>query len=165
MFKLRPDIVVETDKNNQNYECIIIDTKWKAIDKDKQDRNYLMDIKDMYQLYAYGQKYRQGQSQEIGFDVIPKLVLLYPYSEKFTERLSDFVYEEIKEKYGLRLMVVPFDLTGTTSYEEQIQNILNPERHLAVNNYIPYEEDIKNDYLPQAAEPEAPYGKQMEFDL
>ena len=58
MFQLRPDIFVETDKNSQRYECIIIDTKWKAIDSNRPDRNYLIDMKDMYQLYAYGQKYR-----------------------------------------------------------------------------------------------------------
>ena len=125
IFHLRPDIVVETNKNSLNYECVIIDTKWKAIDKDKQDHNYLIDIKDMYQLYAYGQKYRKGQSQETGFDVVPKLVLLYPYSEKFTESLSEFVYEEIKEKIGLKLMVVPFNLSEPKTYETQIHDIIH----------------------------------------
>ncbi len=125
MFQLRPDILVETDKNNLNYECIIIDTKWKAIDASKPDRHYLIDIKDMYQLYAYGQKYRLGQTEGIGLDVIPKLVLVYPYSEKFTEYLPEFVYEEIKEKIGLKLMVVPFNLTDPSSYESQIHNIIH----------------------------------------
>lgn len=124
MFRLKPDIVIESDKDCYHYDCIIIDTKWKAIDSQSPKRNYLIDIKDMYQLYAYGQKYMQGESIKVGHEVLPKLVLLYPYSEKFTEKLPEFVYEDILEKYGLRLMVVPFDLTDSKTYECQIHNII-----------------------------------------
>lgn len=125
MFQLRPDILVETDKSNPNYECIIIDTKWKAIDANKPDRNYLIDMKDMYQLYAYGQKYRQGESLVVGTEVVPKLVLVYPCSEKFMVKLPEFLYEDIKDKIGLRLFVVPFDLTDKTTYESQVHEIIN----------------------------------------
>ena len=125
MFRLRPDIVVESDKDSSRYECIIIDTKWKAIDSQSPNRNYLIDMKDIYQLYAYGQKYMQGESPRVGHEVIPKLVLVYPYSEKFTEKLPEFVYEDVLEKYGLKLMVVPFDLTDPKSYERQIHNIID----------------------------------------
>lgn len=124
MFKLRPDIVVEKDANNADYECIIIDTKWKALDSSRPDKSYLIDIKDMYQLYAYGQKYRQGHIKEGGLDVYPKLVLIYPYSEKFTSNLPDFVYDEIKETLGLRLMVVPFNLSEPKTYKDQVINII-----------------------------------------
>lgn len=125
MFRLRPDIVVESDNDSSHYDCIIIDTKWKAIDSQSPNRNYLIDMKDMYQLYAYGQKYMQGETLRVGHEVIPKLVLLYPYSEKFTEKLPEFVYEDVLEKYGLKLMVVPFDLTDPKSYERQIHNIID----------------------------------------
>lgn len=125
MFRLRPDIVVETNKDSSRYECIIIDTKWKAIDSQSPNRNYLIDMKDMYQLYAYGQKYMQGETLRVGHEVVPKLVLLYPYSEKFTEKLPEFVYEDVLEKYGLKLMVVPFDLTDSKTYEKQIHNIFD----------------------------------------
>lgn len=125
MFRLRPDIVVETDKDSSHYECIIIDTKWKAIDSQSPNRNYLIDMKDMYQLYAYGQKYMQGETPRAGHEVIPKLALIYPYSEKFTEKLPEFVYEDVLEKYGLKLMVVPFDLTDPKTYERQIHNIID----------------------------------------
>lgn len=159
MFQLRPDIIVEKDKNNFNYECIIIDTKWKAIDSSKPDKHYLIDMKDMYQLYAYGQKYRQGQTKEIGLDVIPKLVLVYPYSEKFTDYLPEFVYDDIKENIGLKLMVVPFDLTDPSSYEKQIHNIIHcldvkPE----VQPIYRYEYDCENDIIPLVAEPVPHYG-------
>lgn len=125
MFKLIPDIVIESDKTNLHYECVIIDTKWKAIDSTRPDKQYLLSMKDLYQLYAYGQKYKLGQSIEMGEEVIPKLVLLYPYSEKFTEKLPEFIYEEIKEQIGLKLMVVPFDLSKPETYKNQIHNIMN----------------------------------------
>ena len=163
MFRLRPDIFVETDPENPNYECIIIDTKWKAIDETRPDKNYLIDMKDMYQLYAYGQKYRQSQTKEIGLDVIPKLVLVYPYSEKFTEYLPEFVYEDIKEKIGLKLMVVPFDLADPSTYERQIHDIIHcldvkPE----IQPIYRYEYDWEESTIPLvAAEPTPLYQQTM----
>lgn len=125
MFRLRPDILVETDSNNPNYECIIIDTKWKAIDSTKPDKNYLLDIKDMYQLYAYGHKYKLGETKDKGNDITPKLVLLYPYSEKFTEKLPVFTYDEMAGDMGLKLMAIPFNLADTTSYQKQVEDIIS----------------------------------------
>ena len=158
MFRLRPDIVVETNSEASDYDCIIIDTKWKAIDTTKPDSNYLIDMKDMYQLYAYGQKYKQGQSKEMGYEIIPKLVLLYPYSEKFNTELPEFVYEEIKENFGLRLMVVPFDLTSVTSYETQVHKIikcLDVEPNVQPCYNIKYY--LEDSILPMASESLAPY--------
>jgi hypothetical protein len=157
MFRLIPDIVVETDENSINYECIIIDTKWKAIDSTRPDKQYLLSIKDLYQLYAYGQKYKLGQSEEIGENVIPKLVLLYPYSEKFTEQLPEFVYEEIKEQIGLKLMVVPFNLSEPATYEEQIHSIM--DSLVVKENVQPvyrFKYDVENATIPLVAENEMP---------
>lgn len=159
IFQLRPDIVIENDKTNLNYDCVIIDTKWKAIDASRNDRQYLIDMKDMYQLYAYGQKYRLGQTKETGLDVIPKLVLVYPYSEKFSKCLPEFVYDDIKENIGLKLMVVPFDLTDPPSYEKQIYDIIHcldvkPE----VQPIYRYTYDCYNDILPLVADPIPHYG-------
>ncbi len=125
MFRLRPDIVVESKDDETQCNCIIIDTKWKALDANKPDKHYLIDMKDMYQLYAYGQKYRLGQTKEMGMDVVPKLVLLYPYSSTFIQKLPAFIYEDIRERYGLKLMVVPFDLTASISYREQVYSIID----------------------------------------
>ena len=125
MFRLRPDILVESDENAPNYECVIIDTKWKAIDSTRPDKNYLLDMKDMYQLYAYGQKYRLGESKDKGKDVLPKLVLLYPYSEHFTNSLPVFTYDDLVGDCGLKLMAIPFNLADTASYEQQVKDILS----------------------------------------
>lgn len=133
-FRLRPDIVVESkdSKNFADYDTIIIDTKWKNLDSSAPDKNYLIDIKDMYQLYAYGQKYHLGDSYFL--DIIPKLVLIYPYTEKFQIELKPFVYEEVKAKYGLKLIVYPFNLADEENdgYKRQVGEIMrlaaNPEK-------------------------------------
>jgi len=125
IFRLKPDMFIESNDEDSPYNSIIIDTKWKAIDSTRPDKNYMIDMKDMYQLYAYGLKYRLGQSKEKGQEVIPKLVLLYPYSEKFTESLPEFIYEDFTEQQGIKLKVIPFDLSDPNSYESQVRDILN----------------------------------------
>ena len=125
-FQIRPDIFVESaDKSDfTSYENIILDTKWKIIDENKPDKNYFMSISDMYQLYAYGQKYSLGEGYF--YDVHPRLVLIYPATESFTKELPAFFYEEIKREFGLRLTVVPFNLSKLKQNEidEQIKTIL-----------------------------------------
>lgn len=132
-FRLRPDIVIES-KNMSNfadYEIIILDTKWKNLDSSAPDKNYLIDIKDMYQLYAYGQKYHLGDSYFL--DIIPKLVLIYPYTEKFQTELKPFVYEEIKAKYGLKLVVYPFNLADEGKHGEGYKRQIGEIMKLAAN--------------------------------
>lgn len=140
-FQLRPDIFAESmDKVNiGNYENIIFDTKWKILDQNKPDKNYFMNISDMYQLYAYGQKYKYGEGYF--YDVLPKLVLIYPATDTFTESLKPFFYEEIKKEFGLRLIVYPFNLTkySRTEIDNQIEEIIkltNP------NDFESYDEDL-----------------------
>lgn len=153
-FRLRPDIVVESENTNDfsEYETIIIDTKWKNLDSSMPDKNYLIDIKDMYQLYAYGQKYHLGDSYLL--DVVPKLVLIYPYTDKFYKQLDPFIYEEIKEKYGLKLVVFPFrledDKKNGFGYKDQIDEIMkivaNPEgAHASEIKIFKNENDILTD--------------------
>ena len=124
IFQLRPDIFVESDENAINYGCVIIDTKWKALDSSRLDKQYFIDMKDIYQLYAYGQKYRNGYNKELNEDIVPQLVLLYPSTEKFSDKLDEFLYDDILHNVGLSLMVVPFDLSDPDSYENQVKSII-----------------------------------------
>lgn len=64
-FAMRPDIVVEHKQEN---EVIVLDTKWKLLDPGIT--NYGISQGDMYQMYAYGKKYKSE-----------KVVLLYPFNE------------------------------------------------------------------------------------
>ena len=95
-FKLRPDIVVYNDKTIVS----VMDTKWKLLNqnlntgKDK----YNLAQSDMYQLFAYGEKYMNGEGE---------LYLIYPKHEKFETPLEHFSF-----KPGLQLNVVPYDLVN-----------------------------------------------------
>lgn len=76
-FRIRPDIVIKA------YEHLIVaDTKWKVLDQNSANKNYLITQADMYQLYAYGKKYNSAN-----------LVLIYPECETFTGELH-FRYED-----------------------------------------------------------------------
>ncbi len=86
-FALRPDIVINED------EQLIADTKWKMI-KDEKDISQA----DMYQLYAYGTKYKECS----------KLYLIYPYNNKYLDLRYLYQAEETDK---LALNVLFFDLT------------------------------------------------------
>lgn len=117
-FQLRPDLVLSS---KHDVETIILDTKWKIIDENKSSSrdNYNIDIADMYQLYAYGKKYSEGSHLE------PRLFLIYPLTDSFTKSLHPFVYEEKNGAFHLRLYAMPFDLSKPSSYESQINDIIN----------------------------------------
>ncbi len=127
LFRLRPDIYLEPEVKIE--ESIILDTKWKNIDGGRVDKNYLIDIKDMYQLYGYGRKYSIHKPSGPG-DGLPKLVLIYPYTDRFSTKLDPFVYEQVKAKMGLKLLVVPFNLVDSSTYEQQIHDIVDSARLL-----------------------------------
>jgi 5-methylcytosine-specific restriction enzyme subunit McrC len=98
-FRLKPDIVIKKEHN------LVLDTKWKILDQDKPSSNYYISQADMYQLYAYGKKYKDNEDGE------PYLVLLYPKHESFDRPLSVFNYDE-----NLRLKAVPVDLNTSMEY-------------------------------------------------
>lgn len=91
MFRLKPDFIL--NKNGQN--CVI-DAKWKTLDSTNHSEKYGISQADMYQLYAYGQKYLNGTGE---------IFLIYPKSDKFRQHLPAFHFNE-----NLVLHVVPVDL-------------------------------------------------------
>lgn len=93
-FELRPDFLIT--KASQN--MLVLDAKWKLLDSARNDSESKYDLSqgDFYQLYAYGQKYLDGNGN---------LILLYPKTSNFFERLPPFDFGD-----GLHLHVLPFDL-------------------------------------------------------
>ncbi len=91
-FQLRPDIVIE----NEN---IIMDTKWKIIDENDEIGNYGISQADMYQLYAYAQKYNSK-----------KLYLIYPQTDRFLSPSIAPFYYETKENERIELISISYDL-------------------------------------------------------
>jgi 5-methylcytosine-specific restriction enzyme subunit McrC len=92
-FRLEPDMVLKTLANQS-----VLDTKWKLLDSHLSTSGHKYGLKqsDLYQLFAYGQKYMNGKGS---------MMLIYPYHKKFTEPLPVFRFDE-----NLYLWVVPFDM-------------------------------------------------------
>lgn len=94
-FELRPDFLVTKAAQHK----VVLDAKWKLLDAARNDSESKYDLSqgDFYQLYAYGQKYLDGQGN---------LILLYPKTANFSEPLPPFDFG-----HGLQLHVLPFDLS------------------------------------------------------
>jgi 5-methylcytosine-specific restriction enzyme subunit McrC len=109
-FRLKPDIVLY---DHDDKPCVVMDTKWKLLDtqQDNGSRKYDISQSDMYQMFAYGQKYLGGKGT---------LVLIYPKSETFQESIKlPFVFSDDGEA-KLELYVVPFDVSSDMKDCERI---------------------------------------------
>lgn len=92
-FMLKPDFLIA---NSQ--QLLVLDAKWKLLDARRSDskRKYEINQSDLYQMYAYGQKYLLGKGC---------MMLVYPRHQFFDMPLPVFRFD----KY-LALWCVPFDL-------------------------------------------------------
>ncbi|MEI7581069.1 McrC family protein [Runella sp.] len=93
-FNLRPDLVLR--KGNRT---IVLDMKWKWIEPNAPKQS--IEQADLYQLYAYGQKYNADA-----------LFLIYPAHESFQTPLPPFRYDE-----QLTLTAIPFNITNSLANE------------------------------------------------
>ncbi|MDF4386328.1 McrC family protein [Vibrio parahaemolyticus] len=94
-FQLKPDLLI----TKQDKLLFVLDTKWKLINLDEY--HYGISQADLYQMFAYGQKYLGGKGD---------LFLIYPANEEFTNPIEhSFDFSD-----SLKLWVVPFvsDLQG-----------------------------------------------------
>lgn len=93
-FQLKPDFVI----TNNRKAHVILDTKWKLIDESngQSKEKYGLSQSDIYQLYAYGEKYLGGEGD---------VFLIYPAHTSFTAPLEPFYFND-----KLTLWAVPFDL-------------------------------------------------------
>ena len=94
LFQLKPDFLV-----TRNGRAItVLDTKWKLIVESagSSKEKYGLSQGDMYQLFAYGEKYLGGEGD---------IYLIYPKHAGFQHPLAPFDFSE-----GLRLWVLPYDL-------------------------------------------------------
>jgi 5-methylcytosine-specific restriction enzyme subunit McrC len=115
-FNLKPDVVADN-----KHSLFVIDAKWKLINASKSNRksNYNIQVKDMYQLYAYGKKYELMEKKYNPDDYrTPKLLMICPKNENFKVKLAPFQYEG-----DLNLQVIPFDVLGNES--KQIFNLFD----------------------------------------
>ncbi len=74
LFALRPDAVIEKAKDATHEKAkgaVVLDTKWKELDPDKDKETLGVAQSDVYQMLAYAQSYRASH-----------LILLYPWTGK-----------------------------------------------------------------------------------
>ena len=95
-FLLKPDLLVRERKGGANR--LVLDTKWKLLDRANRAKQYGLSQADFYQLHAYGHNYLEGQGD---------VVLIYPKTDAFDAALPEF---EFPKSSGLRLWVLPFCL-------------------------------------------------------
>lgn len=113
-FALKPDFVVEGRSDRY-----ILDAKWKLLDSQQGNRakKYGISQADLYQMFAYGQKYLLGRGD---------MMLIYPAHPLFSAPLPLFEFDK-----RLRLWCVPFDLeTGALvggAWQEAI-NVFTPQQ-------------------------------------
>jgi 5-methylcytosine-specific restriction enzyme subunit McrC len=107
VFYMKPDISLMSDRMSDRKTEFILDTKWKRINGEGSDPKHGISQADMYQLFAYGKKYRCKQ-----------VALIYPKSEQFQEMLRYKFDEE------LSLSCFPFNVTKPKCSVKKILNDL-----------------------------------------
>ena len=109
-FRLKPDLTLHVGSDKS--PICVMDTKWKLLDASKGNgtKKYGLSQSDFYQMFAYGQKYLNGEG---------KLILIYPKTEKFDKPIEDkFIFSE--EGEGLHLYVLPFDVSDSSEDAERL---------------------------------------------
>ena len=110
-FALRPDIVLTRTSGigHRRLERIIIDTKWKRLTNDRS-KNYGISQADMYQMFAYAQKYET-----------PEIWLVYPLSREM-RFFGEISFESVGAagNTSCAVSVFPVDLTRITASLEEL---------------------------------------------
>ena len=110
-FRLKPDLLIKnTVEEHKGKNSSVLDTKWKLIDQTKKNGSdkYGLSQSDIYQMFAYGHKYLHGEGD---------LYLIYPSHEDFNQPIE----HSFDFNAGMRLWVVPFDISVTVAYGERIK--------------------------------------------
>jgi 5-methylcytosine-specific restriction enzyme subunit McrC len=93
MFQIRPDILLKKGEYT-----IIADTKWKMLNTTDIANKYGVAQGDLYQLFTYSKYYKAKH-----------LVLIYPKTDNFKEKLSFEFKEDIEHKCNMHLCPFDFD--------------------------------------------------------
>lgn len=100
-FLLKPDIVIDDG-------LIIADTKWKLLSKDKNHQG--VSQSDMYQLYAYGTKYKECEY----------MYLIYPKDEEI--EANSYNYFKSTDQENLHLNILFFDVQKNEFVKTELVN-------------------------------------------
>lgn len=115
-FRLKPDLVI-TD--NQDVPSLILDTKWKRLVSDAEDPRNGVNQADIYQLYAYANRYQCSHN-----------ILLFPQVKGATPKSYSLDGNPCRTYLSVRYVDLGFDLLrGQDRFVEQLREILlSPNR-------------------------------------
>ncbi len=107
-FQLKPDLMLINNSSKA-----ILDAKWKMLEEGKNNTKDKFGISqsDIYQMYAYGQKYLQGDGH---------IFLIYPFHKNFPNDVPPFYFDD-----ELQLWIVGFDLDSGHIMAGEHSPILN----------------------------------------
>lgn len=116
-FALKPDLIIT---NKEDGSRIIMDTKWKMLDKHR--KNYGISQADMYQMYAYAKKYKSSE-----------IYLLYPKSEEIPENepIQFVSKEDNNEKIYVKVFFVNLD---QEKIEDSMKKLLKMCKYKSIKN-------------------------------
>ncbi|PQJ42531.1 restriction endonuclease [Vibrio campbellii] len=124
MFALRPDLVIK----QSNETMVVLDTKWKLLDTEASDNKFGLSQSDFYQMYAYGQKYLDGEGV---------LVLIYPETDRFSAPIEGYFEFDTK----LKLWILPFRIKSNEKGNLRVPQIGQLRSIIKdCNNYLGYTE-------------------------
>ena len=106
-FNLKPDILI----NLKNNEKIIIDTKYKKLDKTK-NYNWVNQV-DIYQMFSYGMRYFDNKENK-------KIILLYP---EYKYEITDC----FKTEENIQILISTIDLKNIKLKENSWKKELKKE--------------------------------------
>lgn len=109
-FQTAPDILIK--RNGE--PVMVIDTKWKVIGRNPEDKKRGVSQSDVYQMMAYARLYRCRE-----------LVLLYPHHAALGSNVLDAGYAMIEG--GERLRISSLDLApGEAGVVQQLRRLISP---------------------------------------
>ncbi len=120
-FGLRPDIVLrKSETSGSEGDLHILDTKWKIL-YPNSSKNYGISQSDMYQMFAYAQKYKEGAST-------PHVWLLYPLTKEMADKcFEDKVITYKSEKPKVTVHVVLLDIANIDESLKRLKSIFSSE--------------------------------------
>lgn len=117
-FRLRPDIIIDKLKG---ITSLIIDTKWKHLKSDQEDSRNGVSQADLYQLYAYAQRYDSNDN-----------VLLFPQVNDVTPK-EYYLADEPGKKLRVDFVDLNFDLVRNKKrLQADINRILNNNQTMKI---------------------------------
>ena len=107
LFLMKPDIALMSGDR----PAFILDAKWKRLEARVDDPKRGIAQSDLYQLFAYGKKYR-----------VPKVALVYPRTEKFDDPVRYTLNDNPDDELGL--VCFPFDVTEPKESVRELVRLL-----------------------------------------